>query len=247
MQCLNLEENPVDKDPNREINEEINSIVEDVNDHNKATLATIGEDDELEFCEEGHTDRMLSEASGKQPETERSATSKFGFFHTVLTNADGKTHAQLYGFFRKLKKGPAGMNLPGMSLHTFHPTIPSLNSIRIFSKKTRKPMLPSQMDHVDLVPLPSQIDVNLVPQSSQIDVDLDDSQLDVNLVPHFLGTSWKNYSLSELQKATDNFNSGTLYIFPFLHLMLQTKYIYCLEIFGICHLKVSKPRCSCFV
>nr|GLL43756.1 receptor-like cytosolic serine/threonine-protein kinase RBK2 isoform X1 [Ipomoea trifida]GMD76662.1 receptor-like cytosolic serine/threonine-protein kinase RBK2 [Ipomoea batatas] len=207
MQCLNLEENPVDKDPNREINEEINSIVEDVNDHNKATLATIGEDDELEFCEEGHTDRMLSEASGKQPETERSATSKFGFFHTVLTNADGKTHAQLYGFFRKLKKGPAGMNLPGMSLHTFHPTIPSLNSIRIFSKKTRKPMLPSQMDHVDLVPLPSQIDVNLVPQSSQIDVDLDDSQLDVNLVPHFLGTSWKNYSLSELQKATDNFNS----------------------------------------
>ncbi|XP_019180168.1 PREDICTED: receptor-like cytosolic serine/threonine-protein kinase RBK2 isoform X2 [Ipomoea nil] len=193
MQCLNLEENRVDKDPTIEINEEGNLIAEDVIDHNKTTLETIGEDDELEFFEEGHRDKILGDGTGKQAETERSPSSKFGFFHTVLTNADGKTHAQLYGFFRKLKKGPVGM-----SLHTFHPTIPSLNSIRIFSKKTRKPMLPSSQMDVDLVPLPSQIDVNLVPQTSQ---------LDVNLVPHFLGTSWKNFSLPELQKATDNFSS----------------------------------------
>lgn len=191
MQCLNLEENHIDKDPTREIQEE----TEDVRDVNKPALETIGEDDELEFFEEGKTDNLLSEATRNQAETERSTTSKYGFFHTVLTNADGKTHAQWYGFFRKLKKGPA------MSFHTFHPSIPSLNSIRIFSKKSRKHVLPSQID-VDLVPLPSEIDVDLVPQPSQIDV---------NLVPHIFEASWMNFSLSELQKATDNFNSGTLF------------------------------------
>ncbi|RAL38488.1 hypothetical protein DM860_002466 [Cuscuta australis] len=165
MQCLKLEEDHTNKGLTRET-EDINLTTEGVEEHEKHALETLEEEDnEAEFLEEGMTHKLLSE-------TEKT-TSKHGFLPPMLTNADGKTHSQWYGFFKKLKKGP------GVSLQTFHPAIPSLYSFRKHSKKrSRKNMVPPQMD--------------------------------ADIVPHFFETSWKNFSLSELEKATDNFNDEYL-------------------------------------
>ncbi|VFQ64897.1 unnamed protein product [Cuscuta campestris] len=91
------------------------------------------------------------------------------------TPADGKSHSQWHGFFKKLKKGQ------GMSLHTFHPSIPALPSMKKAPKKRIRKSLPA---------LPAEMDAQLVPSCFE--------------------TSWKNFSLSDLQKITNNFSPENL-------------------------------------
>ncbi|CAH9061878.1 unnamed protein product [Cuscuta epithymum] len=69
-----------------------------------------------------------------------------------------------------------------MSLHTFHPSIPALPSMKKTPKKRTRKSLPA---------LPAEMDAN-------------------HLVPSYFETSWKNFSLSELQKITDNFSPENL-------------------------------------
>lgn len=103
-------------------------------------------------------------------------TSKVDHFRISPTPADGKNHSQWHGFIKKLKKGQ------GMSLYTFHPSIPSLTTMKKVPKKRIRKSLPT---------LPPQIDGDLVPSCFE--------------------TSWINFTLPELQKITDNFSPGTKY------------------------------------
>lgn len=83
------------------------------------------------------------------------------------------------GFIKRLKKGPS------IQLHTFHPTIPSLPSlpsIKILSKRKSR----SARRSMPMLPAPT------------LDADLQ----------HCFEANWKNFSLSELKQATDNFSTG---------------------------------------
>ncbi|XP_019172837.1 PREDICTED: receptor-like cytosolic serine/threonine-protein kinase RBK2 [Ipomoea nil] len=99
-------------------------------------------------------------------------SSKVDPFHIAPNPADEKNHSQWHGFIRKIKKGQ------GMSLHTFHPSIPSLPTMKKAPKKRIRKSLPS---------LPPQIDGDLVSNCFE--------------------TNWTSFSLAELQKMTDNFSS----------------------------------------
>ncbi|KAL2470008.1 Protein kinase superfamily protein [Abeliophyllum distichum] len=88
----------------------------------------------------------------------------------------GKTDSQWRGFLRKLKKGPT------MHLHTFHPSIPHLSSIKKLS--TRR----------------SRNTQSLPGLSPGIDSEMF----------YCFEASWRNFSLSDLQTATNNFNSENL-------------------------------------
>ncbi|KAH0725826.1 hypothetical protein KY284_001691 [Solanum tuberosum] len=85
------------------------------------------------------------------------------------------------GFIKRLKKGPS------IQLHTFHPTIPSLPSlpsIKMLSKRKSR----SARRSMPMLPAPI---------------------LDADLQQCF-EANWKNFSLTELKQATNNFSSDNL-------------------------------------
>ncbi|MCE5166563.1 hypothetical protein HAX54_021915, partial [Datura stramonium] len=85
------------------------------------------------------------------------------------------------GFIKKLKKGPS------IQLHTFHPnmpSLPSLPSIKMLSQRKSR----SARRSMPMLPAPN------------LDADLQ----------HCFEANWKNFSLSELMQATDNFNPDNL-------------------------------------
>ncbi|XP_009772472.1 receptor-like cytosolic serine/threonine-protein kinase RBK2 isoform X1 [Nicotiana tabacum] len=85
------------------------------------------------------------------------------------------------GFIKRLKKGPS------IHLHTFHPnmpSLPSLPSLKMLSKRKSR----SARRSMPMLPAPN------------LDVDLQ----------YCFEANWKNFSLSELQQATDNFSPENL-------------------------------------
>ncbi|CAN4113527.1 unnamed protein product [Withania somnifera] len=82
------------------------------------------------------------------------------------------------GFIERIRKGPS------IQLHTFHPNIPSLHSIKILSKRKSR----SARRSLPVLPAPT------------LDADLQ----------HYFEANWKNFSLSELKQATNNFNPDNL-------------------------------------
>uniref|UniRef100_M1D195 non-specific serine/threonine protein kinase n=2 Tax=Solanum tuberosum TaxID=4113 RepID=M1D195_SOLTU len=94
------------------------------------------------------------------------------------SDSDGKFQSQWKGFIKRLKISSA------MHLHTFHPSIPSLPSIKMLPKwKSR-----STEQSIPMAP------------SSNLDADL----------RHCFQAHWKNFPLSDLQKATGNFSRENL-------------------------------------
>lgn len=90
------------------------------------------------------------------------------------SDSDGKLQSQWKGFIKRLKISSA------MHLHTFHPTIPSLPSIKMLPKwKSR-----NTEQSIPVAPTPD--------------------------LRHCFQAHWKNFLLSDLQKATDNFSRGMI-------------------------------------
>ncbi|XP_073314167.1 receptor-like cytosolic serine/threonine-protein kinase RBK2 isoform X2 [Primulina huaijiensis] len=89
---------------------------------------------------------------------------------------DGNSDSQWKGFIRKLKKGPT------MNLHSFHPSILNLPSIKKLSRRRTR-------NTQSLPGLPTHIEVDLY---------------------YCFETSWKSFSLSDLEEATDNFSHDNL-------------------------------------
>ncbi|XP_073308313.1 receptor-like cytosolic serine/threonine-protein kinase RBK2 [Primulina huaijiensis] len=87
-----------------------------------------------------------------------------------------KSDSQWKGFIRKLKKGPT------MDLHSFHPSIFNLPSIKKLSRRRTR-------NTQSLPALPTQIEADLY---------------------YCFETSWKSFSLSDLEEATNNFSHDNL-------------------------------------
>lgn len=115
-----------------------------------------------------------SPREGSEEETESETATSNVSTSDSEPRSNGKSDSQWRGFLRKLKKGPA------MHLHTFHPTIPHLPSIK--KRSTRK-----ERNTQSLPRLSPGIDSEMF---------------------YCFEASWKNFSLSDLQEATNNFSSG---------------------------------------
>ncbi|KAK6130386.1 hypothetical protein DH2020_035891 [Rehmannia glutinosa] len=94
---------------------------------------------------------------------------------TEQAKINGKPDSQWKGFLRKLKKGP--------TMHSFHPNLPHLLSIKKLSRKRTNRSTQS------LPALPPHIEADLY---------------------YCFETSWKNFTLSDLEEATDNFSHENL-------------------------------------
>ncbi|KAK4370503.1 hypothetical protein RND71_009978 [Anisodus tanguticus] len=118
------------------------------------------------------SEKSIGDASEDDAESTTSKSSS-------TSNSDGKFGSQWKGFIKRLKIGS------GIHLHTFHPSIPSLPSIKMLPKwksRTTEQSMP-------MVPTPN---------------------LDTNDLRHCFQAHWKNFLLSDLQKATDNFSRENL-------------------------------------
>lgn len=124
-----------------------------------------------EKVDEGSPREVLEQEAASEPTNSETSTSE------SEDQVNKKPDSQWQGFLRKLKKGS------GMHLHSFHPNIPSLPSIKNISRKKSRNIGQS------LPELPPTVDTSL----------------------HYcFESSWKNFSLEELQTATDNFTRDNL-------------------------------------
>ncbi|XP_009760982.1 receptor-like cytosolic serine/threonine-protein kinase RBK2 isoform X1 [Nicotiana tabacum] len=156
LRCLTMAEGKVDKDSTGEVLDKV-QFRDDLS-------GKVIKDNEYE-----ESTRDASE-DGSESETTTSKSS--------TSDSDGKFQSQWKGFIKRLKIGSS------IHLHTFHPSIPSLPSIKMIAKRKSK----STEQNMPMVPAPS------------LDTDL----------RHCFQAHWKNFFLSDLQKATDNFSRENL-------------------------------------
>lgn len=132
-----------------------------------------------DHMDEGSTREVVKEDKVYEESMREASENQTDESETTTSKTSTSDSDGWQGFIKRLKKGPS------IQLHTFHPTIPSLPSlpsIKMLSKRKSR----SARRSMPVLPAPT------------LDADLQ----------HCFEANWKNFSLSELKQATNNFSSG---------------------------------------